>query len=213
MNVLSLCDLTGNMVRPWMDAGHTATIVDIQHESGAHTEGNLTRVGGDIREFRSTRCQFDFVFAFPPCDHFAVSGARWWASKGQAKLNDALELVAACRRIIAENGSQAWMVENPVGRLSRYWREPDYSFNPCEYGGYLTPAGDHYTKKTCLWTGSEFVMPEPRPVPPLEGSKMHRIPPGPNRKNLRSATPKGFAVAVFMANESGPRQLSIRGIA
>jgi len=65
---------------------------------------------------------------------------------------------------------------------------------------YLEPPGDTYTKKTCLWTGGGFKMPEKRSVEPTEGSKMHLMPPSENRANLRSATPMGFAQAVFEAN-------------
>jgi hypothetical protein len=39
------------------------------------------------------------------------------------------------------------MIENPVSTVSIYWRNPDYKFDPCDYGGYLKPAGDAYTKK------------------------------------------------------------------
>jgi hypothetical protein len=58
------------------------------------------------------------------------------------------------------------MLENPVGVLSSYWRKPDHTFDPCDYGGYLNPAGDAYTKKTCLWTGGGFIMPGKKPVDP-----------------------------------------------
>ena len=92
------------------------------------------------------------------------------------------------------------MIENPVGKFSDHMGKPDHRFNPCDYGGYLEPEGDAYTKKTCLWTGNGFRMPEPRPVEPLEGSKMHLMTPGPEREKQRSATPMGFAEAVYQAN-------------
>jgi len=41
---------------------------------------------------------------------------------------------------------------------------------------------------------------EPTWVEPTEGSKMHLLPPGPERADLRSVTPLGFAYAVFNAN-------------
>jgi hypothetical protein len=43
-------------------------------------------------------------------------------------------------------------------------------------------------------------MPVRKPVEPTEGSKMHKMGPSAERANLRSATPKGFAKAVFEAN-------------
>ena len=101
---------------------------------------------------------------------------------------------------IAEAIGVPYLLENPVSTLASYYRKPDYTFNPCDYGGYLTPPRDAYTKKTCLWTGNGFVMPEPKPVEPIEGSKMHLMPPSEGRANLRSVTPAGFARAVFESN-------------
>jgi len=43
-------------------------------------------------------------------------------------------------------------------------------------------------------------MPAPKPVPSIEGLRMHRMAPSPDRANRRSETPKGFARAVFEAN-------------
>lgn len=202
MNILSLCDFTGNMVRPWIEGGHTATIVDIQHPAGVTREGRLTKVGMDVRDFFPAE-SFDMVFAFPPCTHLASSGARWWASKGPEVLAEALDLVNACRFIIRLTGSLRWMIENPVGRLSTHWRPPDYKFDPCDYGGYCPEGrGDAYTKKTCIWAGPEFVIPTRRRVEPTEGSKMHKMGETKARANLRSATPMGFARAVMLYNEN-----------
>lgn len=203
MRILSLCDYTGNMVRPWLEAGHEAVIVDLQHPTGTHTEGLLTRVGASILEY-VPRGHFDAVFAFPPCTHLAASGARWWKAKGPEALTEALALVEACRRIVAATGTACWMLENPIGRLATHWRKADYIFHPFEYGGYLNPGGDRYTKATCLWTGPDFRMPPTRPVEPTDGSKMHRLPPSADRQNLRSATPMGFSRAVFEANATPP---------
>ena len=198
MNVLSLCDLSGVMVQPWIENGHTATIVDTQHPVGAHQDGRLTRVGEDIICWAPTE-RFDLVFAFPPCTDLANSGARWFRDKGLQALIHALEIVEACRVLCTASGAP-WMLENPVGQLSTYWRPPNWTFDPCDFGGYLDPPGDHYTKRTCLWTGGGFIMPSTRPVEPTEGSLMHRVPPGPERANIRSRTPEGFAKAVFVWN-------------
>lgn len=52
-------------------------------------------------------------------------------------------------------------------------------------------------------------MPEPRRVDAVEGSKMHLVSPGPNRANIRSETPAGFAKAVFEANNNQRGKLEI----
>lgn len=188
------------MVRPWVEAGYHAIIVDLQHPPGWHGDGLLTKVGADIREFTPPLYDYGMVFAFPPCTHLANSGARWFRGKGLRALAQSIELVAACAEIAEEIGVP-YMIENPVGQLSTYWRKPDYTFDPYEFGGYLELGSDEaYTKRTCLWTGGGFVMPPKRPVPPALGSKMHFLPPSEDRADLRSVTPEGFARAVFHAN-------------
>lgn len=111
-----------------------------------------------------------------------------------------------------------WMVENPVGVLSTLWRKPDFIFNPCAYGGYLPEDDKHpafpeyiadrdaYTKKTCIWCGNGFKQPLFRPVPmpdEWEDSKQHAKLGGKSKrtKMIRSLTPRGFARAVFLAND------------
>jgi hypothetical protein len=198
--VVSLCDLTGNLLRPWADAGYECYAVDVQHSiRRARHEDGVNFVWGDVRSWTPPAGEIALVAAFPPCTHLAVSGARDFQAKGLPLLTDALELFNACL-VAAEWSGAPYFIENPVGVLSSHHRKPDHVFDPCDFGGYLEPAGDTYTKKTCLWTGGGFRMPEPRPVEPTDGSRMHRLPPTADRADLRSATPMGFARAVFEAN-------------
>lgn len=192
--VLSLCDLTGNMVKPWAEAGYDCTIVDLQHPPGVSWDAaspSVLRVGADVTGYMDwVGKDWDIVFAFPPCTDLAVSGSRWMAEKGLDGLIHALQVVNACKRI-CERSKAPWMLENPVSTISSYWRKPDHTFHPFHYG-------DPYTKATCLWVGGGFRMPPIRkPVEPTEGSKMWLLPPSEDRANLRSATPEGFAKAVF----------------
>lgn len=199
MIVLSLCDYTGNMVKPWAEAGYECVCVDIQHNGIVHRDG-IEFVGADLTHYLPPkRTDYAMCFAFPPCTHLSGSGARHWKNKGLITLAEAIALVEICNRI-AEWTEAPFLIENPVGALSTHWRKPDYTFHPCDYGGYLNPPGDAYTKRTCLWTGGNFVMPACKGVEPVEGSKMHKLPPSKDRANLRSATPMGFAQAVFEAN-------------
>jgi hypothetical protein len=118
-------------------------------------------------------------------------------------LIEALTLVERCRHLFEDVLSVPFMIENPVSTLSTYWRKPDHQFDPCDFGGYPGGENDDYTKRTCLWTGNGFRMPPARRIPPVDGSRMHRLAPGPERANLRAATPMGFARAVFEANRPG----------
>ncbi len=204
MNILSLCDLSGNMVQPWAVAGYKCTIVDTEHPTGLSWRDGVWLYGCDVLDWNPDHEHYDMVFAFPPCTNLAVSGARWFKDKGLAGLIDGLQLVEACR-VICETSGTSWMLENPVSMLSTYWRKPDYAFNPCDFGGYCDPPSDNYTKKTCLWTGGDFRMPEPKPVTPAVKSYIHTMPPSKDRSRLRSVTPMGFAEAVFEANVAGAR--------
>lgn len=197
--VISLYDYTGNMVAPWAAAGFLCYCVDLQHPPGETREGNIVRVGADVREWLPPFAPVKILFAFPPCTDVAVSGARWFKDKGLGALIRSLQNFDAAVRL-AEWTQAPYLIENPVSMVSSYWRKPDHQFDPCDYGGYLDPPGDAYTKKTCLWTGNGFQMPPPARVTPKEGSRMHRLSPTPERANLRSATPRGFAQAVFASN-------------
>lgn len=197
--VLSLCDRTGNMVQPWIEAGYEAITVDLQESPTAnparhHFVADVTRWRYPLRFGPPA-----IVFAFPPCTHLAVSGARWFKRKGLRSLIEALSVVDACREI-CETSDAPWMLENPVSTLATYWRKPDHAFHPHEYTAF--ELADNYTKKTCLWTGGGFVMPPPEPAALISApdDRIHKAPPSDERADFRSATPMGFARAVFFAN-------------
>lgn len=178
LTILSLCDYTGEWSRPYREAGYDVRQVDLQN-------------GNDVRLFEALPHPVRGVLAAPPCTHFAGSGARWWAEKGQTAILDGLSLVDACIRIVTVHTPQWWALENPVGRLNRWLGAPRMYFNPCDYG-------DPYTKKTALW--GNFNPPVFCPVEPTEGSRMHTMSSSPQRAALRSVTPAGFAGAFFEAN-------------
>jgi hypothetical protein len=186
------------MVKPWLDAGYEAITVDLQPQENPHPR--RTHLVEDVCKLRLPNLGGPaMVFAFPPCTHLAVSGARWFKDKGLPALIEGLSIVNACREICEDSGAP-YMIENPVSTLSTYWRKPDYSFHPWEYAAF--ELGDNYTKKTCLWTGNGFVMPPSAPAIGLgkPDDRIHKAPPSDERGNIRSATPMGFARAVFEAN-------------
>lgn len=205
-----LCDLTGNMGEPWAAAGYQVVLVDPQHPAGIHTEGSTTRIGGIIIEsldylgclIRSGRVAF--VAGFPPCTDVSLSGTRWWAAKRkkdpyfQAK---AAIVAEQCRMIGALSGAK-WFFENPKSAFSRIFGKPQFKFHPHDYTGW--EASDNYKKETWLWAGGGFVMPKPFRDETLGSpdDRIHKCPPGDNRGNIRSATPRGFARAVFACNGS-----------
>lgn len=181
--ILSLCDYSGSWSNPYREAGYNVVRVDIKH-------------GQDVRLLEYPGKVWG-ILAAPPCTHLASSGARWWAEKGEAALLESLAIADACLRFVALCSPKWWALENPVGRLAKYYGRPQFTFNPCDFG-------DPYTKKTHLW--GNFTPPLPvfvgrqMSVEPVEGSKMHMLPPSDDRATLRSITPAGFAEAFFTAN-------------
>lgn len=201
--VLSLCDRTGNMVQPWIEAGYEAVTVDMQesptvNQARHHFVADVTTWRYPLRFGPPA-----MVFAFPPCTHLSVSGARWFKGKGMKALIEALSIVEACRDICEASGAP-YMIENPVSTLATYWRKADHTFHPEDFTAF--ELGDNYTKKTCLWTGNGFVMPATAKAEGLgpPDNRIHAAPPSDDRGDFRSATPMGFARAVFKSN--APRQ-------
>lgn len=200
-----LCDASGIMARPWAASGIECFCVDIQHSIRRdRAEDNINFVWGDARSWTPPEGRrISFVAAFPPCTHVSVSGTRDHRKKRGHMLRDALEVFEACRQACAWSGAP-YCIENPVGILSSipHIGKPDFYFHPWEYAGWCE--NDHYTKKTCLWTGNGFVMPPKRPAPHLAhiqpDSRIFHASPSDDRGDFRSLTPAGFARAVFEAN-------------
>ena len=205
-----LCDLTGVMAQPWVDGGYEAILVDPQHPEGIHRHGAITRIGHIIDHQSTWRVlssvlrnrRVVFVAGFPPCTDLAVSGARWFESKKRedwAFQFKAMHVVWQCQ-VIGELSGAPWMVENPVSVIASIWRKCNHSFHPYEFTGYYPD--DNYTKKTILWSGGGFVMPRAKMDLTLGApdNRIHTAPPSEDRGNFRSATPRGFALAVYKAN-------------
>jgi len=202
-----LCDLTGNMARPWAEAGVECWCVDIEHSIRRDRQelvgrGVINFVWGDVRSWRPPEGRrIVFGAAFTPCTHQAVCGARDFIKKGGYMLRDGLEMFEAGRQVLAWSGAP-YCCENPVGVLSSvpHIGKPDHYFDPCDYTGWCE--ADNYTKKTCLWVGNGFVMPPKRKALNLAApdDRIHKAPPSDDRADIRSETPMGFSVATFHAN-------------
>lgn len=172
------------------------------NRGGVTTNGRLHKVHADLtRPWLPpvSRSRIAFVAAFPPCDHLAVSGARWFRGKGLRRLETSIAMFATAAEFCEWAGAP-YLIENPVSNISSHWRKPDNSFHPHHFTGWARQ--DNYTKKTCLWTGNGFVMPERYEADGMAepDDRIHKCPPSSERHNIRSATPVGFAKAVFEAN-------------
>ena len=227
--VISLYDFTGEALKPWAEAGYTCYAFDIQHPVEGRTEGgihyhraDLHSLDGflDVMRVVAKRKGIPVVFgmAFPVCTDMAVSGAAHFKRKADRDpefQNKAVNYAVQCSHYF-ESLNIPYFIENPVSVLATKWRKPDYSFHPYQYGEYLSDAEavhprwpeyiadrDAYTKKTCLWTGGGFRMPTKIPTcKPTGYSTQHLKLGGKSQrtKDIRSATPRGFAKAVYEFN-------------
>ena len=231
--VLSLYDFTGEALKPWAEAGYTCYAFDIQHPKEGRVDKGICYQHADLHNqatLNAIHSEFAdkpvvFGMAFPVCTDMAVSGAAHFKRKAEANpffQTDAVGHATAVARMF--NGMHIpYFIENPVSVLATKWRKPDYSFHPYQYGGYIPydemnhprwpeyiAPRDAYKKKTCLWTGGGFVMPTKVAVD-CEGyhgngysTAMMKLGGKSQRtKDIRSATPRGFAIAIFEANQKG----------
>lgn len=228
--VVSLFDESGNALRPWAEAGYECYALDIVNENRTEWAGlgSINYRFADLTDKASLTwiegLSPVFIMGFPPCTDLAVCGAKHFPAK--KLLNPGFqEEAVALAKVVAEVGTKLrvpWFLENPVSRLATLWRKPDHYFNPCDFGGYL-PEGDihprwpqfivsrdAYKKKTCLWSGNGFTMPAVKPVEPVtinyengvKGSIQFAKLGGKSAKTkqIRSETPRGFALACFLSN-------------
>ena len=201
--ILSLFDYSGNWSLPYKEAGANVVRIDLKHGVDV-MDISATWLMENVMDAYGT---VDGILAAPPCTDFAVSGAQYWPAKDKSgQTAKSLELVRQVLRCVDFCKPDWWAMENPVGRLNKLMPElaklgPWY-FNPCDFGGYGDES-DAYTKKTGLW--GVFNKPEKRRVEPVrvcsQGSWIQRLGGKSERtKELRSATPMGFAYSFFLAN-------------
>lgn len=206
--ILDLCSGTGAWSAPYREAGYSVI--------------QVTLPGQDVRDYIPPEKVYG-ILAAPPCDHFAISGARWFRQKdASGATEEGLEIVDACLDIIFRVNPVFWVLENPVGRLKKLRKdvlgEPTLIFNPCDFG-------DPWTKKTLLW--GRFNLPIKNPVEVyskflphiilsqkvsnnqldklvrsgyLPSNHKEKYGELSDRKTIRSITPPGFAQAFFENN-------------
>lgn len=176
MKVLVACEYSGRVRDAFIRQGHKAMSCDLlQSETpGPHFQG-------DVREIIEK--DWDLLIAHPPCTHLAVSGARWFKGKLEEQ-KQALEFV----RLLLDAPIKRIALENPISIISSQIRKPDQIIQPWQFGH-----GE--TKATCLWLKG---LPLLRPTDIVSGreSKVHRMPPSPDRWKNRSRTFQGIADAM-----------------
>jgi len=186
--ILDLCGGTGSWSKPYTEAGYFVRVVDVKN-------------GDDVRLLEYIEEPVHGILAAPPCTEFSY--AKHFHGKGNYEHNfiEGLSMVDACLRIVMVHKPRWWALENPYNYLRRWLGEPEFVFEPWQFG-------NAYKKRTALW--GDFRQPKPtiseEPAGLVKFSmlKSHEIAPEwygiENRQTRRAITPPGFARAFFEAN-------------
>jgi len=183
VRVLVACEYSGVVRDAFIARGHDAMSCDLlpTEQPGPHYQGDVRDVLGD---------GWDLMIAHPPCDHLAVSGARWFPEKrADGRQQAAVEFFL----LLAAANIPRVCIENPVGIMSTQFRKPDQIVQPWQHGH-----GE--TKATCLWLKGLPLLTPSSIVSGREG-RIWKMPPSPTRWKDRSRTYQGIADA--MASQWG----------
>ena len=135
VRVLLACEESQTVCKAFRARGHEAYSCDILPCSGGRPEWHYQ---GDVIPVLKEK--WDLVVAFPPCTDLAVSGAAHFAKKrADGRQQKSIDFFMQFTKIPGP-----WVIENPVGIMSRLFRKPDQIINPYQFG-------DPVSKKTCLW--------------------------------------------------------------
>jgi hypothetical protein len=191
MKILIACEESQVVTKEFRKKGHEAYSCDILPCSGGHPEWHIQK---DVREVLEE--DWNMVVAFPPCDHLAVSGARWFEQKRQdGRQQQGIDFFML---FTALDHVPFVAIENPVGIMSTHYRKPDQIVQPWMFG-------DEHTKTTCLWLkglpllkptdivdkGERHITKSGRSLP-----KWYNLPPSEDRAKIRSTTFSGLAEAM-----------------
>jgi hypothetical protein len=192
MKVYSLCDRSMVALIPWRDAGFDCVAIDIAPPLTNPPPG-IQHIKRDILSMDALN-DADFVMGWPPCTHLAGSGARHWKSKGDSALEEGLATVEAVIRLA---GNVPLVLENPIGRLSTLWRQPNIIVQPWWYD---LDGTESYQKSTCLWLENGAHPPQ-RIINHCASVDMKFVLSGNTHSTVqRSTTPRGLANAIFKSN-------------
>jgi len=196
MRVLINCERSGVICRAFRVKGHEAYSCDLEPREDGDRNTHIQANGLDIAYLRT----WDLMIAHPPCQHLAVSGARWFKDKFFEQQR-AIRFFMA----LAEAPIPKICIENPVSIMSSIWRKPDQIIQPWQFG-------HPEAKKTCLWLKGlpklvHTNVLKPRGDNPNRGwdnqtpSGQNKIGPSPERAQQRAKTYEGIAQA--MADQWG----------
>jgi hypothetical protein len=141
MKVLVACEYSGVVREAFRKLGHDAYSCDIlptDVPSPYHIQDDVLK---HLNE------GWELMVGHPPCTYLCVTGNSWMLPKYKERFptrqqdrKDAIDFFLK----LAKSDIPRIAIENPVGIMSTFWREPDQYIQPWMFG-------EAQTKKTGLW--------------------------------------------------------------
>lgn len=199
--VLIGCEESGIVRRAMAARGIDCWSCDLQPAA----DGSNKHVQGDLRDL--LHLPFGLLAVFhPPCTILCNSGVRWLYIGGKKvngpdparwqELDEAVAFYRACRDAAALRRA----VENPVMHreaIQRTARGHTQFVQPWHFGSPAFKAtGFELVNLPDLVPTNRLTPPQPGTAEHRAWSKVHRMPPSPDRAKLRSRTEPGLAEAI-----------------
>lgn len=214
--VLVACEFTGTVRDAFLARDFDAWSCDLLPDE----RGSNRHITGDVRDILADGWDL-LIVAHPPCTRLCNSGVRWLTApprgRSLADMWTELDEGAALFSDLWNAPAEHIAVENPV--MHRHAKERIVNYRPADQTVQPHWFGDEQFKGTG-WYLRELppLVPTNKLQPPRKGtaehrrwSRVHRMPPGPNRARERSRFFPGMAAAA--AQQWGDHVLNSRGAA
>lgn len=136
MRVLIACECSGVVRDAFARRGHDAVSCDLlpSERPGNH-------ILGSVLDHDIANGGWDLMIAHPDCTYLTVSANAWAGAEWRVEARlAAMHFVRALWAFPVPRIA----IENPIGVLSTFWRRPDQTIQPHEFG-------HDASKATCLW--------------------------------------------------------------
>lgn len=135
--ILIGCEESQRICIAFRKLGYEAYSCDLQECSGGYPEWHL-----QMDLFEAIKLYpWKLAILHPPCSHLSVSGA--WLFKDKQKdgrQQAAIDFFLRCTKVNIHHLA----IENPIGIMSKLYRQPNQIIQPYMFGNYES-------KATCLW--------------------------------------------------------------
>lgn len=192
MRVLVACEESQAVCKEFRRLGHEAFSCDILPCSGGHPEWHIQ---DDV--LKHLNDGWDLMVAHPTCTYLTNSGVCW-LHKDPSRWSK-LDAGASFFRKLLEAPIPRKAIENPIPHkyaVERIGRKYDQLIQPWMFG-------HPESKATCFWleglpklVETDNVKEEYSNLPKNIAQRIHYLPPGPERRLLRSKTFSGIARAM-----------------